>query len=536
MKEENSFISLDQVTFIIRHPWLFICPIIMILSVSFAYLPYVEKIYQTTATVSFQMAGENVPSSGIDLNREVGSIVDRVLLGDSLRSIIGETWPQIKEEANPLEYQILASRLKNQKSGIQIIFDKNTPSLLTISYIDRSPEICFKLLKAVIDAMQKETEQRGKEGLKTGISFLKKQVQVYRERVNLIEGEMTAIKNELKKIYPSLNEREKFLANEAMQDKSLNFLYAADLQKIAKYEESIANLSMQLIEAERSREMLAKQIENDSMLLSAQDLESDPLIQDYTKSILNKERELAELGLKGYLPEHPTIKTVKSELEALKILKEDRINELTTQVSSIPEEIKKEVRAKTNYELKRVEFGIATIKEKINLMEKIKKDAEKQYKPTQEESLAIADKLQRLSVLSKELEINSTYYSDVRKRLEQAELMVRLETEKSGFVMKVIEEPRIPLAPMPKKSTKMFMLFIVAVGAGTILAFLADSLDTSIKTRSELKELLQTPILAAISRFYTIEEMSVKRQERRVIVISLVVFVILSQLFIRMLF
>ena len=102
--------------------------------------------------------------------------------------------------------------------------------------------------------------------------------------------------------------------------------------------------------------------------------------------------------------------------------------------------------------------------------------------------------------------------------------------------MKVVEEPRIPLAPLPKKTTKLFMLAIVAIGIGTMLAFLADSLDSSIKTREEIREFLQTPILAAISRFYTPEESKAKQRRINIMLILLGVFVLLSQLFFRLLF
>ena len=536
MQDENTFVSLDQVAFLIRHPWLFIFPIIIIISAATAYLPQAEVFYQSTAIISFQMAGDMVPSSTINFNQEIKTIINKALLGENIKTIIKEAWPQVKEETRPLDFQILAERLKSDKFGVQIKSDKNNPSVITLSYISKTPEICYKILKAVIDVLARETEQRGKEGLKTGIDFLNKQVDVYKNRINTIEDDISGIKDDLKRIFPSLNEREKLLANQAMQDKSMNFLYAADLQKIAKYEESITNLSLQLLEAQRNKELLERQIKSGLLMLSAQDLDSDALLQDYSRAVINKERELAELSFKGYLSEHPRIKTLKEEIGALKELRGKRIDELTSLVSEVPEETKKELKAKTNYELKKIEFEIDTLKEKIALMEGIKGDAERQYKPTKEESSVVADKLQRLSVLTKELEINTTYYSDVRKRLEEAELMVRLEKEKSGFVMKVVEEPRIPLAPLPKKGTKLFMLVILAIGAGTILAFLADSLDNSIKTRAELLTFIQVPVLAAISRFYSREEANAKRHRINVTLASLLIFIILSQLLIRLIF
>ena len=63
-------------------------------------------------------------------------------------------------------------------------------------------------------------------------------------------------------------------------------------------------------------------------LLSNVDIEGDTFIKGYSAAITDKELAMAGLMSQGFMPEHPQIKNTQREIENLKILREQRAEEL----------------------------------------------------------------------------------------------------------------------------------------------------------------------------------------------------------------
>lgn len=533
MNEESSKFSFESFEFILRHPWLFICPVVIIATLAFTYSSISKLNYKSTGVISFVIVGQNVgeAASERELIQQRNDAIQKALLGDNVRYIIDKVWPKIKEKNRPLEYEQLVERLRDQKGGIRFDYDdKNNPATVSISFNDKDPSLCYKVVEATIEVVQKENSKADMQEADTKLAFLKKQVESYNNKVKAVDEETLSLKSELREIYPYLNDQEKSVVGEVVEvgDKIDTNVSGS----FYKYEEMLTNLRLKLLEAEKKKEALNKQVDIEGLpTMSAEDIDDDSLIKDYNRSITDKELVISGLIAKGATYEHPDVIKAQDELDTLKKMKEGRVKELRDRRRGLTGEPKKGEGEKSDVDTKKIDLEIATLKDQINLIKKYQEPFKEKLKPIQQKAQGVSQKVTRLMGLKNEKEINLKYYSDFRKQYEELDLKTRIEKEKIGFNVRVIDEPKVPISPVPfQKMSARLLGLMVALGAGLGLAYLADMLDDSIKTASELRHILSLPILASIDRIYTAREIAALRMRRKVIIISLFLFVIFVNL------
>ena len=147
---------------------------------------------------------------------EKSDLIGRVLLGDNIRNIIKTVWPNMDENADPNAYNGMMGSLRSSKGGIQMEYDRKDPRLLMISYIDRNPELCYKVVRATIDTIEKANKQTSAKELETGMDFLRKQVEFYRMRLKDVDAEVSKTKSELKEKSLGLSDKERDLVEEIL--------------------------------------------------------------------------------------------------------------------------------------------------------------------------------------------------------------------------------------------------------------------------------------------------------------------------------
>ncbi|MFA5256501.1 MAG: hypothetical protein WC419_07400, partial [Candidatus Omnitrophota bacterium] len=127
MKSSDTTLSLEPLEFILRHPWLFVYPIVIISSITFSYISTINSSYKSVAVLSFE-SGSRIVASSEESNANLSANV--LYLGDNIRYVINEAWPGIKEDSSPTVYYKLSDLLRNR---VQIKYD--TPkNLMTISF------------------------------------------------------------------------------------------------------------------------------------------------------------------------------------------------------------------------------------------------------------------------------------------------------------------------------------------------------------------------------------------------------------------
>jgi len=126
--------------------------------------------------------------------------------------------------------------------------------------------------------------------------------------------------------------------------------------------------------------------------------------------------------------------------------------------------------------------------------------------------LMLMDKLEVAQARDKN--VNEQIYNMLLQKLETAKITQRLEASKQGTRYTVLDPPRLPLRPAkPNKLKVIFLGLFMGSFAGTGLVFGREFMDHSFLDIEDVKENLELPVLGAISRLTTQEE--IERQGYR---------------------
>lgn len=111
-----------------------------------------------------------------------------------------------------------------------------------------------------------------------------------------------------------------------------------------------------------------------------------------------------------------------------------------------------------------------------------------------------APQVERLySELEQERNLLMERYRELRGLGGEAELGQALETGQSGERLTIIEPARIPSSPVsPNRVSLTFLGVVLAIAAGLGIASLTDAMDTKIRGRQDILQLLDTPPMSVV--------------------------------------
>ena len=207
---------------------------------------------------------------------------------------------------------------------------------------------------------------------------------------------------------------------------------------------------------------------------------------------------------------------------------EDQLKKLLTD-STEEHPLVKELRQKiaiVNKELASGEYEITVAGKPVNsaAAEVLRKELDKMTKEASDDStggvqnpntptdpntaiykLMLMDKVD--SALARDTKVNENIYNLLLQKLETAKITQRLEASKEGTRYTIIDPARLPLTPSkPNKLLVTLMGLFGGICLGGGLIFAREFLDNSILDLEEAKTTLNVPVLGAISRLTTQEE------------------------------
>jgi polysaccharide biosynthesis transport protein len=127
--------------------------------------------------------------------------------------------------------------------------------------------------------------------------------------------------------------------------------------------------------------------------------------------------------------------------------------------------------------------------------------------------LLLLDKMDQ--VATRDLGVNEKLYNVLLERLETAKLTQRLESSKEGTRYTILDPARLPLTPAkPNKVMVLLMGAFMGACAGLGLIFLTEMFDHSFLGVDEAREFLGLPILGAIPKIITHDDLRVQKIRR----------------------
>jgi len=519
MRKENPTISLEALEFLIRHPWYFIYPFVIISCVTIVYVTSLPPRYQCEAVVSLKSGFSVIGGAGSTQKKD--SLVANVLLGQNIKEIVKAVWPDVSEETNPIMHNALLRGLRNPKGGISIQSDRNDPNLAHISFSGINPQVCYKVVQSTIDVLKLENKNSSNEFFDSNSLFLTRQLSFYREKLGVVDAEIYNVATKLKEMAGGLKPEQRELIYRITQESTLEQPGGQGaVQGDAGNVDIVADLEMQLIDAKKRKQVVEMRINSKNFDIT-RNVSQDPGLQQelLDKTIAEKKIAMNNLVARGFLPAHPDMKLLQNNIDNLEQLRDYGLQESTKEAERPPTETEKKLaEQKALKELEELNVTVDTLSEKIAAM----KDTAGTLPIEAELVGPVAVEAARLRELKDEKSIVLRYYSDLRKQLEDTDLRSRAERASMGFIIDIVEPPKTPVTPLTaQKINKLFFGLMMAIGAGSALSYVVDSLDRSFRTAAELREMFKIPVLASIDRIYTYEDSRADRMRMRSILFTL---------------
>lgn len=139
----------------------------------------------------------------------------------------------------------------------------------------------------------------------------------------------------------------------------------------------------------------------------------------------------------------------------------------------------------------------------------------------------LADKIG--DVVARDAQVNESIYNVLLQRLETAKITQSLQTSKEGTRYTIVDPPRVPLAPFkPNKGMLAGGAAVAGLLLGAGIVFLIEFFDKSFIDVEDAKDFFGSPLLGAISRITTKEELSFQKEfVRWVYVIAIIASTVL---------
>jgi uncharacterized protein involved in exopolysaccharide biosynthesis len=135
---------------------------------------------------------------------------------------------------------------------------------------------------------------------------------------------------------------------------------------------------------------------------------------------------------------------------------------------------------------------------------------------------------EELKTLNRDYQNIHKSYSDLLNRKLEAEIAVNMEKKQKGEQFSIMESAKLPLEPVWPNMKIIFMLsFIFGLHIGPGLIFLRDYFNTSLKDPNDFESDLGVSVLATIPKIYRKKDIRLKRLNRFLTGVSILVAVCL---------
>ena len=230
-----------------------------------------------------------------------------------------------------------------------------------------------------------------------------------------------------------------------------------------------------------------------------------------------KESEIAEMDerLQKLLIDstemHPLVKELRQKMAAA----ENELSSGEYQVTASPQPIASPVQAALKKEIDKLISQDEQVGDPLTSVAYASSAGEEKYDPNA--SIYRMMLMERVdTALARDIRVNENIYNMLLQKLETAKITQRLEASKEGTRYTIIDPPLLPLKPVkPNKVLVIFFGIFAGSFTGAGLVFGKEFMDHSFLDIEEAKQQLELPVLGAISRLVTQEEIDKENYLRR---------------------
>jgi polysaccharide chain length determinant protein (PEP-CTERM system associated) len=498
MQQKAETIKLDHyINLVFKHRWLIIIPfcLSMIAGINLAITS--PKIYQANTLILVEP--QEVPANFVqsivpDIRSRINTISQQIMSRTNLERIINKF--NLFSESNAKD-GYMEDKIEIMRRRIEVnVTRTGGADTFSVSYSGADPKTVMLVANDLATAFIEEN-LKIRETKAVGTSeFLETQLISTRKQLEMVEEEL---KNYRKRHMGELPEQ--LEANQKAIDRLRD--------QLNETRKGINDAKNRLILIENRIDASRKL---QSMPLGTRPGPAKPLNLQQLKA------QLDELSSK-YTAQHPDVIRLKQRIKELEAKEREASAKQSDSESSStqPRPAIDPNMAEYMQQRQAILLEIANLKDEIPGIESQIKIYHRRVEntPKREEEL--------LSLKRDYSNIQESYNSLLNRKLE-AEIALNMEKKQKGEQFRIIDPARLPRKPVSPDLKKLFMMAVaVGLGIGGGLIFLLDFFNASLKDPETFEDELGVAVLATIPRVYHKRDIYLKRLNRVLTAVSIVV-------------
>jgi uncharacterized protein involved in exopolysaccharide biosynthesis len=534
----------DVKGFIKRRRQAFVITFFTILISGFILAIALPPIYKSEATIRLQ--NQQIPEDFVKQPvkefavERIEKISQQVMSRPKLLEIINshDLYKKTKEDKSDTE---LISKMREDMTLETITADltstKGHTSFVTVafnvSFQGKEPKTVKKVTETLSNLYLEADVENRKKMVAGTTKFFEIEIKRLKEEINLQEKKISQFKQKHLRELPSdqaynhqrvsglereldqtdmslriLQERKLLLESQFANVKPLTPIVVEGKDVAANPRERLKELRLQLTQLKSvysDKHPDIKKLKREIAKLDTEVKQSDEsvgMVKRLNQLEIQRASANAELG-----SNHPDVKAIDKEIKLLQNKIDNRMTE--TAKVSISEE------NPDNPIYINLKMQIATIEMQINALHEEKgkiKDEINTYQRRIEKAPAIENEL---NTLYRDYDNSKNRYAELSNKLMNAKVVEEMEGTQKGQRFSITSPAYFPQKPSkPNRSVIILLSLLIAMGLSSALVVAQESIDDSIKTASNLKELTGVPVLASVSYIVTDQENKSKRFKR----------------------
>jgi len=458
----------DYIAIAKRRVWYLTLVPILVAALAVPVIHAWPRIYRSTATVSVesqQVPEELVQSTVVGYaDQRIELVRQRVLTNATLRAIIDQhrLYP-VERDRKPIDRLIEKLRERIVLERIQDRSSARPTVAFTLGVEDEDPETAAALAKQIVDMFLKENlSARTARAMET-TEFLRRETARLDNQVAGLEKALASFKQEHGNALPEhLTMR-------------LNMLQVAEAE--------LKRIEGEAIALEQENRFLETQRASLGAILTATPagnrMEASPAQQ-----LAALKAEFAQKSA-IYSAAHPDLRYLKNRIAGLEM---DLPKGAAREIADAADPAQAQMQSKISSNTARLE---SLKSERPALKAKIEALQQQIIETPQVEA--------GLNELTRVYQRTLAEAEDIRAKQRSAELAESLEQEEKAERFVLLEPPQVPTIPVRPEETKLYLMgLLLALGSGAGSAFLAETLDTTIRGASQLAAVLQQHPFAVV--------------------------------------
>jgi polysaccharide chain length determinant protein (PEP-CTERM system associated) len=349
-------------------------------------------------------------------------------------------------------------------------------NLYAITYSDQDPERAKRVVQSLLTLFVERSLGDKRRDSDSARQFIEEQLRSYSEKLVTAESAVTEFKRKHQGLMPGEG----------------GGFYAA----LGEAKTALRRATLELKEAVNSRDAIKQQIAGDARPApQGQDMAADTQAQsELDLRILALEQKLDGLRL-TYTEQHPDIVALSRMVEQLKEQKAADEKRLAT--SGVARPVARMTQGSLYGQLM---VSLTTAEANVAAMRARVAEYEVRYRELQAAANALPQIDAEYKQLTRDYEVIRARYDKLLERREQAQISGDVEASDAGMGFRIIEPPRVPLAPSaPDRLRLMTLVLLAALGCGFGFAFLMTQLKTTFDDERKLRDASGISVLGSVA-------------------------------------